>query len=110
MPQNIQKDPSGTSWTWYDGAWHVGPVKIMDAIGPGSWLASSVFDGARYFDGVAPDLDLHCQRVVASAAQFGLKAIKSADEIAALAWEGIERYARDRSLYIRPMFFAAAVS
>lgn len=106
MPQNIQKDPSGTAWTWYDGEWHDGPVKIMDAIGPGSWLASSVFDGARYFDGVAPDLDLHCKRVVDSAAQFGLRAIKSAEEIAALAWEGIERFAPDRPLYIRPMFFA----
>ena len=106
MPQNIQKDPSGTAWTWYDGEWHDRPVKVMDAIGPGSWLSSSVFDGARYFDGVAPDLDLHCRRVIDSAAQFGLKATRSAEEIAALAWEGIERFARDRALYIRPMFFA----
>ena len=108
MPQAIQKDPSGTAWTWYDGEWHDKPVKIMDAIGPASWLSSSVFDGARYFDGVAPDLELHCQRVVNSAGQFGLKAIKSAEEIAALAWEGIARFASDRSLYIRPMFFAGA--
>ena len=108
MAHYVDKDTGATAWTWYDGEWHDKPVKVMDAIGPGSWLASSVFDGARYFDGVAPDLDLHCRRVVDSAAQFGLKAIKSAEEIAALAWEGIERYAPDRSLYIRPMFFAGS--
>ena len=108
MAHYADKDTGATAWTWYNGEWHDEPVKVMDAIGPGSWLASSVFDGARYFDGVAPDLDLHCQRVVDSAAQFGLKAIKSAEEIAALAWEGIERFARDRSLYIRPMFFAGS--
>ena len=25
----------------------------------GAWLGSTVFDGARAFEGVAPDLDLH---------------------------------------------------
>ena len=106
MPQTIQKDPSGTAWTWYDGEWHDKPVKIMDAIGPASWLSSSVFDGARYFDGVAPDLDLHCRRVVASARLLGIEPTRSAEEIAALAWQGIAQFAADRSLYVRPMFFA----
>jgi branched-chain amino acid aminotransferase len=27
------------------------------------WLCSWVFDGARAFAGVTPDLDLHCPRV-----------------------------------------------
>ena len=108
MPQNIQKDAEGAAWTWYDGDWHDGPVKVMDAIGPGSWLSSSVFDGARYFDGVAPDLDMHCQRVVDSARLLGLEPTRTAEEIEALAWQGIERFAADRSLYIRPMFFAGA--
>ena len=37
------------------------------------WLGSSVFDGARAFEGVAPDLDLHCARVNASAKTMFLK-------------------------------------
>ncbi len=46
-------------------------------IGPTShamWLASMVFDGARWFDGIAPDLDLHCQRVNRSAVEHGAEA------------------------------------
>ena len=38
-----------------------------------AWLGSSVFDGARAFEGVAPDLDLHCARVNASAQTFFLE-------------------------------------
>ena len=29
----------------------------------GAWLGSVVFDGARAFEGVTPDLDLHFERV-----------------------------------------------
>ena len=42
-------------------------VPIMSAADHGAWLGSGVFDGARYFDGVAPDLLAHCTRVNASA-------------------------------------------
>lgn len=108
MPQNIQTEPSGSAWTWYEGEWHDKPVKIMDAIGPASWLASNVFDGARYFNRVAPDLDRHCERVVNSARLMGLEPTKTAEEIAALAWEGIKQFAVDEALYVRPMFFAGA--
>ncbi len=49
--------------TWYQGAWHRDDVMIMRAADHGSWLGSSVFDGARYFNGCAPDLLAHCRRV-----------------------------------------------
>ena len=45
------------------------------------WLGSSVFDGARVFEGVTPDLDLHCARVNASAKTMYLKPTMAADEI-----------------------------
>ncbi|MEO0694376.1 MAG: branched chain amino acid aminotransferase, partial [Pseudomonadota bacterium] len=43
--------------TYFNGTWHNGDVAIMQAADHGSWLGSNVFDGARYFDGRAPDLE-----------------------------------------------------
>lgn len=54
------------------GAWHEGNVPIMGPRTHGAWLGSTVFDGARAFEGVAPGLDLHCARVNHSARNFRL--------------------------------------
>ena len=78
-------------------------------IGPASnavWMSSAVFDGARAFDGVAPDLDRHCDRAIRSARIVGLEPTISAEEIEALAWEGIGRLPADIALYVCPMFYA----
>ena len=48
------------TWTWLDGEWIEGNRPIMGPRTHAFWLGSSVFDGARYFEGRAPDLDLHC--------------------------------------------------
>jgi branched-chain amino acid aminotransferase len=71
-----------------------------------AWLANTVFDGARAFEGVAPDLDRHCERVVRSAAGLGLQPTKTAREILALALEGVGYFPHGTPLYIRPMFWA----
>ena len=55
------------TWTFFDGEWREGNVPLWGARTHAIWLGSSVFDGARAFDGKAPDLDLHCARVNASA-------------------------------------------
>ena len=55
------------AWTYFEGAWHEGNPKIMGPLTQAAWLCCTVFDGARAFEGQAPDLDLHCQRVVRSA-------------------------------------------
>jgi len=47
------------TWTYFDGAWHEGNPPILGPRSHAFWLGSSVFDGARYYEGVAPDLDLH---------------------------------------------------
>lgn len=99
--------PSATSWTWYKGAWHEGNPMLMGPMTHAPWLGSCVFDGARAFEGVAPDLDMHCQRIVRSAESFGLKAIKSAGEIEELIREGIAKFPKGAELYLRPMFWAA---
>jgi len=100
------KETSGTAWTWYKGEWHSGNPQIMGPMTHAFWLGSCVFDGARAFGGVAPDLDLHCQRIVRSATSFGLKVVKNAGEIEELIREGIAKFPRSAELYLRPMFWA----
>ena len=56
------------------------------------WLSSTVFDGARAFQGVAPDLDLHCARAIRSAQVMGLEPMVTAGEIEELCWDGIRRF------------------
>lgn len=94
------------TWTYLDGAWHEGNVPVVGARDHAFWLGSSVFDGARAFEGVTPDLDLHCARLNASAGALGLKATKSDEEVAALCREGVAKFPEDAALYIRPMYFA----
>ena len=48
-----------TTWTFVDGDWYEGNVAILGPRSHAMWLGTSVFDGARWFEGVAPDLDLH---------------------------------------------------
>ena len=40
---------------------------VMRAADHGAWLGTTVFDGARFFDGLTPDLDAHCARINRSA-------------------------------------------
>src|SRR2546421_656381 len=51
-----------------------------------AWLCSIVFDGARAFEGVTPDLELHCARVSDSAAKLFLKPTVSTE-----TWVGLAR-------------------
>ncbi len=94
------------TWTWMNGDWHDTPPMVASPMTHAMWLGSCVFDGARAFEGTAPDLDQHCDRVVASARTFGLKPMHDAREIEALAREGIAKFAGDAELYIRPMYWA----
>lgn len=94
------------TWTWIDGDWQSGNIPLLGVRTHASWLGSVVFDGARAFEGVTPDLDLHCERVNNSARALGLNPTMSVDEIMALTKEGITRFPADTALYIRPMYWA----
>ena len=94
------------TWTFLDGTWHEGNVPIMGVRTHGAWMASSVFDGARAFEGVTPDLDLHCRRINASAEAFGLDPVVPAETWAELARAGVARFGATPALYIRPMYWA----
>lgn len=95
-----------TTWTFVDGGWHEGNVAIVGPRSHVMWLGSSVFDGSRWFEGVTPDLDLHCARVNASAIALGLKPIVAVDEMVALALEGLKKFDGGTAIYIRPMYWA----
>lgn len=97
---------SGEIWTWSEGAWHQGDVKVAGAAHHGLWQGTTVFDGARAFEGAAPDLDLHCARVNASARAMGLDPTLSDGEILELAREGLTKFQGDGPVYIRPMYWS----
>jgi len=90
---------------YYDGRWSSEEPKITGPMDHAFWLGSVIFDGARSVRGVAPDLDRHCQRCVASAKAMLMKPTKTAEEIEALCREGIAKMGPEAELYIRPMFF-----
>jgi branched-chain amino acid aminotransferase len=94
------------TWTFFDGRWHEGNVPIMGPRTHAAWLCSVVFDGARAFEGVTPDLDLHCARVNDSASKLFLKPTVATEEWVRLARDGIARFEKDAALYIRPMYWA----
>ena len=106
MPKPVTRPDFSTTWTFFEGEWHEGNVAIMGARTHGAWLGSTIFDGARSFEGVAPDLELHMQRINASARAFGLMPLVSDDEWLALAREGIAKFEVSKALYIRPMYWA----
>ncbi|MDH3666505.1 MAG: branched-chain amino acid aminotransferase [Paracoccaceae bacterium] len=93
-------------WTYYEGDWHEGNTPILGAADHGAWLGSLVFDGARAFEGVTPDLDLHCARTNESARRMGLAPTMSDEEITGLAREGVKKFAPDSAIYVRPMIWA----
>lgn len=100
------KVPTGKTITYINGTWHNGNPMVIGPRHHAMWLASVVFDGARAFNGYAPDLDRHCERAVNSARLLGMDVPITAGEIEELAWEGIRRFPRGAHLYICPMFYA----
>jgi branched-chain amino acid aminotransferase len=94
------------TWTFFEGAWREGNEKILGVRTHGAWLGSVVFDGARAFDGLTPDLDQHFARVNNSAAKMLLEPVVSLERWLALAKEGLQRFAPGAQLYIRPMYWA----
>jgi branched-chain amino acid aminotransferase len=101
----VDTSPRSSTWTYVEGEWLTGNPPLIGPTSHAMWLASTVFDGARWFDGIAPDLDQHCQRINRSAVNMGLKPVKTPEEIEALAWEGIRKFDGKTPLYIKPMYW-----
>jgi len=92
--------------TFFEDDWHEGNLAVWGVRTHAIWLGSSVFDGARVFDGAAPDLDLHCARVNESAKTMLLKPLVPVDRWLDLVREGMRQFAPDTTLYVRPMYWA----
>ncbi len=92
--------------TWFDGAWHEGDVMVMRAADHGAWLGTTVFDGARFVQGIAPDLHAHCARVNRSAEALMIRPSVTTDEMVEIVREGLRAYPKDAAVYIRPMYWA----
>ncbi|MEM6986888.1 MAG: branched-chain amino acid aminotransferase, partial [Pseudomonadota bacterium] len=93
-------------WTYYKGDWHHGDLRILGATSHATWLGSLVFDGARLFEGVTPDLDRHAERVNASAVALDLKPTLDANAIEVLAKDGLKKFEPGTAVYIKPMYWA----
>lgn len=92
--------------TWFEGRWHQGNLPVMGAADHGTWLGTLVFDGARRFDGVTPDLHAHCERVNRSAEALGLTPTETTESIVARVNEGLESFPVAEAVYIRPMYWS----
>jgi len=92
--------------TYFNGVWKNENVPVMRAADHGSWLGTSVFDGARFFEGVAPDLWAHCDRVNKSAKAMMITPTVSTDDMVDIVWEGLKRYPVNSAIYIRPMYWS----
>lgn len=79
---------------------------IMGSSDHGTWLGTMVFDGARGFDGLTPDLDMHCARVNYSAHVMGLIPIMETGAMIELGREGYAKFDKDAAVYIRPMYWS----
>ncbi|MEX0970101.1 MAG: branched-chain amino acid aminotransferase [Paracoccaceae bacterium] len=96
----------GNIFTWYAGEWKRGNTAIMGAADHGAWQGTMVFDGARAFDGLMPDLDQHSARIVRSATTMGMAAPLDGSQIEALIREGVAAMNSDVPLYLRPMIWS----
>lgn len=91
--------------TYFNGSWHNGNQPIMNAADHGSWLGTTVFDGARFVNGLTPDLDKHCARANRSAAALMLTPTVDSADMVAIVLEGLKAYAPGAAVYIRPMYW-----
>lgn len=91
--------------TYFQGAWHDGDISVMRAADHGAWLGSSVFDGARFVRGLAPDLDRHCERVNRSAEALMLRPTVKTQDMVDIVMDGLKAYGPDAAVYIRPMYW-----
>ena len=92
--------------SYVENKWVKGNPKVIGPLSHGSWMGSPVFDGGRCFDGFAPDLNLHCDRIIKSAKAMMMEPNISAEEIYNISISGIKKLGKNKDLYIRPLIWA----
>ena len=81
--------------TFYEGSWHEGDISVIKAADHGAWLGTTVFDGARLFDGLSPDLEAHCARINRSAQALMITPTVDTETMVATVREGLAAYPRE---------------
>lgn len=97
--------PTGKIYCYYNEKWHKKDVAILKSFDHGAWLSGMVFDGARYFSRVAPDLTTHMERAIKSANKVNLRPEIKVNELIELVKDGIKMFPKNAELYIKPMFW-----
>jgi len=92
--------------TFHNDRWQNGSVPVMRSADHGTWLGTLVFDGARQFEGVCPDLRAHCERVNQSALSLGMNPTLSTEAIVSRVREGLAKFDKQAAVYIRPMYWS----
>ena len=95
-----------TVFTHFENVWQEGAPLVQSAMAQSFMHGSTVFDGARAFNGCVPDLDRHFSRLIRSAQFMGIKSPLGVQEITDLAIEGVKNFPAKAELYIRPSLFA----
>ncbi|HET7330857.1 branched-chain amino acid aminotransferase [Dyella sp.] len=91
---------------WYGSAWTTEQRPLLGLRDNSFWMGNSVFDGARAYDNVTPDLELHCARLLRSATHMLMRPTIDAESLAAICRAGVAHFEHGAELYIRPMFYA----
>ena len=91
---------------WHNGTWHKTARPLLGLGDNSFWMGNSVFDGARTYEGVTPDLDRHCARALRSAAIMLLRPPLDVETLIDICLEGVAMFEPEAELYIRPMFYA----
>ncbi|MGY9047498.1 aminotransferase [Puniceibacterium antarcticum] len=92
--------------TYFQGQWHDGDIPVIRGADHGAWLGSNVFDGARYVNGLAPDLAAHCARVNRSAQALMVTPTVTREDMVRIVWDGLAAFPKEAAVYIRPMYWA----
>lgn len=92
--------------TYFEGCWHDADISVMKAADHGAWLGTTVFDGARFVNGKAPDLERHLARVNRSAEALMITPNVATSDMLDIVREGLKSYGPGDAVYIRPMYWA----
>jgi len=91
--------------TYYDGDFIEGNPMVMGPMDQSFWFATMIFDGARSFDSVMPDIERHSERCLNSARVMGMEPKETAEDQVELAVTMARKFPRDAQLYIRPTYW-----
>ena len=92
--------------TYHEGNFSEGNPMIMGPLDQSFWFATMIFDGARAFDGVMPDIERHMNRCLNSARVMGMEPRETADDLIELAADMARKFPADKQLYIRPTYWS----